>query len=339
MVNMAVFTSNPVIGVDISKWQYSMDIPLLLEAGVKVFIIKIGENGILDPSFYKHAQNVTNYTAQGAVLMAYYWDDITTSSATQTTWLVKEVNKSGLPIKYTWLDDEQWWTNWTLWQKAMNDTIPWTSVPAASAASISSHFQTTYNSLVNGVGKEKCGIYVNKSFCDGHTPQMATWLTSEGVNLWIPYYANQSQPPVTTKMTWQTWRTTYFPNYTPPLPTGCVYAYMRAHQCTGDKCQVPGIYSNVFKQLSPSDINVIDGVWLNKLLGTTPVLPTPPQPTYPEYVAMYTLNIHSAPNSISTIIGYLPVHSVVKVYATISGYSRIDPVESKWVYTAYLQPV
>ena len=230
---MAVFTPNPVIGIDISHWNYSINVPLLLEAGVKVFVVKIGQNRILDPYFYKHAENICKYNSQGAILQCYYWDEITSNPLSQAEWLINEIDKSDLPITFTWIDAEQWWTSWTIYNKARAGGIAYSAVPRLTPASLSTHFYQTYMALKNGTSTvtgleaDKCGVYTNNGFILEHAAPMAKWFASEKVNMWIPYYGWQSQPRPATTMTWNTWKTKWFPNYTPPIPAGSSYAQMR----------------------------------------------------------------------------------------------------------------
>jgi hypothetical protein len=339
---MAVFTNNPMVGIDISHYDYSIDVKLLLDAGVRVFILKIGQNSILDSSFYTHANNVAKYTSQGAILQVYYWDEITNSSQTQADWLVREVKISGLPITCVWLDDEQWWNIWSQYYQAVQGGLAYSAVAHPSPANLSGHFKTTYDAVAAGLGASKVGIYTNKGFVDEHATvpsgvagtSMGTWMGAAKVNMWIPYYGYQSNPRSVTTMSWNIWKQNWFPNYTPPIPTGTYYTQMRAHQCTGDRCQLPGVYKNIWKQLSTLDINVLDGVWA---AGGTP--PTPLPPPQNTYVAIYTLNIHSQPNQTSPVIGYVQQHSEVVVYETSGDYARIDPALQKWVYKPYLQKV
>jgi hypothetical protein len=338
---MTVFTNNPMIGIDISHYDYSIDVPLLLNAGVRVFIVKIGQNSLIDSSFYMHANNVIRYASQGAILQVYYWDEITNSSQTQADWLVKEVKKSGLPITCVWLDDEQWWNIWSQYYQAVRGSMAYSAVAHPSPANLSAHFKATYDAVVAGLGTSKVGIYTNKAFVNEHASvpagevgtSMGIWMGAAKANMWIPYYGYQSNPGSIINMTWAQWRNTYFPSYTPPIPTGTNYAQMRAHQCTGDRCQLPGVYKNVWKQLSTLDINILDGVWAS---GTTPFPPQPPQNLY---AAIYTLNIHSQPNQTSPIIGYVQQHAEVVVYETSGNYARIDPSLQKWVYLPYLSKV
>ena len=339
---MAVFTTTPVMGIDISHWDYGIDVPLLLEAGVKAFVVKIGQNSILDSNFYKHAANISKYTAQGAILMCYYWDEITQSSTTQVDWLTKEIARSGFPITFTWLDDEQWWTNWAAWYKAKAGSLAWSAVPAADKSKLSIHFYNTYMALKASLGYDRCGIYSSNGFMAEHAPPMVKWFASEKVKMWIPYYGWQSQPRTATRMTWNIWRTNWYPNYTPRIPVGSSYDDMKGHQCTGDVCIVPGIWQDILKRPIAADINIFDGTWLASITdGVFP--PIPPKPPENRYVALYTLNEYPTSAHTPPVIGYLPVNTECVVYEVVGNYARIkDPVvngKALWVYYPYLQKV
>jgi hypothetical protein len=346
---MAIFTPNPVIGIDISKYQYNVDVKALLDSGVKVFVVKIGQNSVLDSNFYKHANNVAKFASQGAILQCYYWDEITSSSSAQVTWLNSEINKSGLPITFTWIDAEQWWTNWSQYSSALKGQLPYSSVSRLTAANLSAHFYQTYLALKTALGTNKFGYYTNKSFVDEHATipsgapgvSMSAWMASEKVNMWIPYYGWQSQPKVSTAMTWNIWKQTWMPNYTPPIPAGTSYEQMKGHQSTGDVCKLPYIYSNIWNALSAADVNVFDGTWLTSLVGVTP--PSAPIPQN-RYVTIYNLNVyptsaHLQPPS----MGYIQINTEVIVYEVVGNYARVkDPVVNgvaQWVYFPYLKKV
>jgi GH25 family lysozyme M1 (1,4-beta-N-acetylmuramidase) len=347
---MTIFTPNPVVGIDISRYQYAIDVKSLLDVGVKVFIVKIGQNKYLDPSFYAHATNIAKYASQGAILQCYYWDEITSDPVAQANWVAAEVRKSGLPISFVWLDDEQWWNSWAQYYQSINGTLAYSAVSHPTPANLSAHFKATYDTLKANLGADKCGIYANKSFVDEHATvpaggigtSMGTWMGANNVSMWIPYYGYQSNPRIVTTMTWNIWRQQYFPNYTPTIPTGTNYASMKAHQCTGDRCKLPFIWSNVFHALSPLDINILDGAWLASLTGTTPP-PTPIPVPENKFVAVYTLNEYPTSAHLPPVIGFLYQHTEVIVYEVVNNYARIqDPVvngKSIWVYYPYLQKV
>jgi hypothetical protein len=343
---MAVFTSNPVVGIDISGFQYDIDVQALLDVGVKVFVVKLGQNSILDAKFTKHCSNIAKFVPAGAVLQCYYWDEITSNPQTQANWVSAQLKAYNYPISFVWIDAEQWWLKWSEYYAARNGTLPYSSVTRPSAAMLSSHFYQTYMALKNLLGSDKVGVYTNKSFVDEHATipvgqagtSMGVWMGNEKANMWIPYYGWQSQPRVSTAMSWYTWKTQWFPNYTPTIPVGTSYTQMRGHQCTGDKCKLPYIYSNILHALSAADVDVFDGTWLASLGGITP---PPPPPPANRYVALYNLNIRSASNGSAPIIGLLPINTEVVVYEVNANtnYARIDATMQKWVFFPYLQKV
>ena len=337
---MSVFTTTPVIGIDVSLWDYKIDVQFLLDNGVKVFVVKIGQNSYLDPKFYKHAENISKYTSQGAILQCYYWDEINSSVAPQVSWLTTEIKKSGYPITFTWVDAEQWWTDWTKYYAARAGTLPYSSVPQPSKANLSAHYFQTYKAVKASLGADKCGFYSNNGFIMEHAPDMANWYAREKINMWIPYYAWQSQPKVATKMTWDTWKTYWFPNYTPKIPAGSSYSQMRGHQCTGDVCIVPGIVQNIFNKPIAADINIFDGAWLSTL-GSGTVEPIPPiEQPIPEVkyiVNTWALNVRFGPSTSFAVASTLKKGDTVVVYQSSGEWSKIG-VE-RWVFSSYLTKV
>ena len=92
---MILIGTDTVLVIDVSLWDFFLNVPLLKEAGVKTVIVKIGSGGAVDPQFYKHAKAVVD---GGLNLQVYYWDDPIIDPVHQAEWAVAEIKSPGSPI-------------------------------------------------------------------------------------------------------------------------------------------------------------------------------------------------------------------------------------------------
>ena len=125
---------DPRIVIDISKWQDHVK-PDELD-GVEAVIIKSGSGMRRDPKFEEHGAMLAN---AGITLMAYHWDDITMDPSEQAEWALEDIDKTGLPIKFLWADQEQSWIDWEEFHDAALHKIAWSEVKRASSKNISLH--------------------------------------------------------------------------------------------------------------------------------------------------------------------------------------------------------
>ncbi|MFH1118601.1 MAG: SH3 domain-containing protein [Bacteroidota bacterium] len=344
---MPTFTNKAVLGIDISLWDYEIDVPLLLDAGVRVFIVKMGQGwknslGELKPTdrrFHAHCENISRYSH--TILMTYFWPEITLSPIEQAKWCIQTLETYRYPIVYTWADAEQYWLDWGLYYKARRGEIPYSLVPIADKNKLSTFYWQFYTALRN---KKLCGVYTNKGFTSSWAPNMARWMAQEKVQIWLPYYGKQ--PSKLTHMSWDEWKKNWYPTYTPPLPTQgelmCTYDNMAGHQCTGDAVVVPGIYQDEHKKPIAADINVFSTEWLSNLLGRTiePTITSPVAVTIPTgqayHVNVGLLNIRSGPSSNTKLLGQVAKNAQVIVTSISNEWAQIAYPKQGWVYLQYI---
>jgi hypothetical protein len=256
------------------------------------------------------------------VLQAYIWDDIILGCDQQVEWLVKTIKTEGLPIKWIWVDQEQWWLDWTAWQQARGGKIPWSSVPKGSPAIINSHFENFNRQLHSQIPQS--GVYTNNGFVTTWAPGMNNWLPQ--YRAWVPHYGRQ--PKEATRMTWTQFKGSWLPNYDIILSAGQKPTLVVGHQFTGDICMLPGSY-NQSGGVLPLDVNVFSKVFIDEIrtseLGTTPIpIPTPvPQPAYVDYVVLYSrINVRAYPSSTATWLRFAVKGEILHVVKIENGWAQ-----------------
>jgi hypothetical protein len=158
-------------------------------------------------------------------------------------------------VKLLAVDIEQWWSDWSKWDKARKGQIPWSEVPKFSAAKISDASQEIVERLVARYQGLRVIPYTSKGFVDTYSPQMKAWLGNyRGWYAQYPY----DYTPVTT--TWETFRSAYLPARKEPLvPDGCEADIW---QFTGDKFYLPGFWQDSKRKIkSQLDVNFFQGTF------------------------------------------------------------------------------
>ncbi len=271
-------------------------------------------------------------TKSSMVLQAYYWDDITQDPIQQADWVINTIQTEGLPIKWVWADQEQWWTDWTAWQQGRNGTIPLSSVPTGSPTNISNHFQSFITELHSKF--PQCGVYTNNGFVSTWAPGMNNWLPL--YRSWVPQYGKQ--PKEATQMTWAQLSANWLPNYDLILAAGQLPELVMGHQFTGDSCILPGSYSINNVEL-PLDVSEFSQAFLAAIKVNTlnPVAgPPPPTPTAPvDYVVIYArINVRAQPDGNSTWIRYAVMGEVLHVVSISNGWAKLS--DGTYVFAAYI---
>jgi hypothetical protein len=315
--------NDPVLGFDVSLWTPVIKTNELEDGGVKTVVVgiysAIDSTGkkVLDPT--SRAQ-LTAVAKSSMVLQAYYWDDITLTGESQMAWLQSTLKAEGFPIRWMWLDDEQWWTNWGSWMLAKQNQIPWSSVPYGSSFNISSHFGNTASILYKLTNQ--MGVYTNNGFVSSWASGMNSWLSL--YPSWIPYYAHQ--PSQATILTWQQVKDQWMPTYDPGRAPGQIASFVYGHQFTGDVMLLPGAYGK-YGAYSPADVNVFSAAFLNKIRNnpalftggvTPPPVVVPPvvvTPTIPsvKYHTVYPVNVRDSFLQSSTLLGIMETNTHILV--------------------------
>ena len=273
---------DPELAPDVSLWCDHINARELEDGGctsivVGLYPITVNGKKVLNPICRKQCIEVATHSSM--VLQAYYWDDITKNAVEQADWLADTLATEGLPIKWVWADQEQWWSDWAAWYQARRGEITWDLVPRATPANISIHnlaFSRHFHEHFPAHG-----VYTNRGFVSSWAAPMDTWLMD--YKAWVPHYGRQPSPAV--KMTWSQLKESWLPNYNIILSAGQPEINVMGHQFTGDACILPGSYTQ-YNQAQPLDVNVFRKTFIDQLRGGAPVpnpfpLP-PPQPAHPD---------------------------------------------------------
>jgi len=328
--------ANPRLVVDISHYDDHIDAQLLKDAGVAAVIVKSGSGMQRDPKFVQHGQAVAE---AGLILMAYHWDDIINDPIQQAMFAIEDIASTGLPVKFIWADQEQWWTNWTAWLAARRGEIPYTAVPRASAANISLH-NYKFAFILHGLYPQS-GVYSNYGFVTSWAPPVKDWLGQ--YPLWIAHYGHQPKGAV--EITWEGLLKEWFPDYPLLLPPGSKEEWVFGHQFTGDAFRLPGVYGPANQSL-PVDVSIFAEEFLNVISAgnvppkppESPEPPTPPMGATAYYVNVPALNVRSGPGTTYAVVGTLIKNTTVQVDRLQGQWAHLVGGTS-WAWGPYLTPV
>ncbi len=327
--------TNPKLVIDISSYQERLDASILKSSGVEAVIVKSGQGMERDPLFVSNGQAVVD---GGLTLMAYYWDDIRFDPAVQAKWAIEDLQSTGLPIKFLWVDQEQWWSNWNEWLRARRHEILMSNVSRANPDNISLH-NKTFMKTISGF-YSPVGIYTSYGFTQSWAKPMHTWI--KDYPLWLAHYGKQPATPQYD--TWKNVIANWLPDYEPLVPLGGNRELVVGHQFSGDAFRLPGVYDSLGNTV-PLDLNVFDETFLTSLVENPspekpPIGQTPPIPTEGagEYmVNVCVLNIRSEARKDARIQGALRQNTQVKVIEITKDWAHLE--NGGWVYAPYLTPM
>lgn len=286
--------TDPVLAPDVSLWCNRINAREFEDGGCQSIVVGLYPkwvNGrwVLDPA--SRAQCVEVATHSHLVLQSYVWDDITQDPIMLANWAADTIAMEGLPIKYVWADDEQWWTSWTLRNQAAVGKIPWSSVPRATPAHISLHMQTFVETLHGRFSQS--GVYTNKGFVNSWALPMNNWLAM--YESWVPQYGHE--PAQVTQMTWAQLKAQWLPTYDIVLLASQLPGLVRGHQFEGDLIKLPGAYDQYGNE-QVLDLSVFSKVFIDGLRsGIVPVpVPVPAPLPVGNYVVTVLSWIFATPN-------------------------------------------
>ncbi len=344
---------DPVVTPDVSSWCDHINAKEFEAAGCGSVVVglyaSIDASGAKVLSAISRQQCLEVATHSSLVLQAYFWDDITQDPIKQADWLIHILRTEGLPIKWIWIDQEQWWTDWTLWQQAIGHKIPMSSVPSASPANISSHFEAFNRHLHTQVAQS--GVYTNKGFVTTWAAGMDAWLPQ--YRAWVPHYGRQ--PKESTVMTWAQLKEAWLPDYEFILSAGQKPDKVVGHQFSGDACVLPGSYNKMGGAL-PLDLSVFSKAFLEEIrsnnLSDVPVptpipipVPTPtptptpvPQPATSDYVVIYArVNVRATPSSDGSWVRFAVKDETLKVVKIENSWAQL--LDGTYIFAGYITPV
>jgi hypothetical protein len=326
---------DPVLVPDVSVWCDHINPKEFEDAGCASVVVGlypvIDSKGakVLSPISRQHCIEVASKSSM--VLQAYFWDDIIQDPIKQADWVVQTIRTEGLPIKWIWADNEQWWIDWTAWQQARGGIIPWSSVPAGSPANINSHFANFNRQLHSQVPKS--GVYTNNGFITTWAAGMDTWLPQ--YRAWVPHYGRQ--PKETTQMTWKQFKEKWLPNYDIILSAGQRPELVAGHQFTGDICILPGSY-NRYGGMLALDVSVFSKAFIDEIGGTIPPAPPPAPPATVDYVVLYArVNVRAYPSSNAAWVRFAVKDEVLHVVKIENGWAQL--LDGTFVFAGYIKAI
>jgi hypothetical protein len=333
----------PVLAPDVSIWCDHINAKEFEDAGCASVVVGlysvVESSGAKSLSPISRQQCIDVVTKSSMVLQAYFWDDIILDPNSQVDWLIETLKKEGLPIRWIWIDQEQWWTNWTAWQQARGGKIPWTQVPKGSPGAISSHYESFNTHFQSHFANS--GVYTNKGFVSTWAPGMDNWLPK--YRAWVPHYGRQ--PKEATRLTWAQFKEKWLPNYDIVLSAGQKSEKVAGHQFTGDVCILPGSYSKSGQALT-LDVSSFSKAFIDSIRGgsvdTTPPStppPTPiPQPTTKPYTVLYDrINVRVQPSSNAAWVRFAVKNEVLQVAKVENGWAQLS--DGNYVFSGYIKAV
>jgi hypothetical protein len=351
---------DPVLAPDVSIWCDHIKPNEFEDEGCVSVVVGLypvqGSHGekILSPTSRQQCIDVA--TKSSMVLQAYFWDDIIQDPIKQADWLIQTIKSEGLPIKWVWVDQEQWWSNWTAWSQARAGKIPWSQVPAGAPANINSHNENFMRRLHAEIPQS--GVYTNKGFVSSWAPGMDKWLSQ--YRAWVPHFGKQ--PKESVQMTWEQLKENWLPDYDISLSAGQKPELVAGHQFTGDCCKLPGSYSKDGGTLV-LDVSVFRKAFINEIMGTNPT-PEPPASTPPEvtpapttppdvtpapattpavppgtieYIVQFArINVRAKPDSNSAWVRFAVKDEVLYVAKIEGGWAKLS--DGTYVFAGYISP-
>lgn len=317
--------------VDVAQYQRGV-FPKIMPDVVSV-IAKLGQGLYEDPEYRAHLA-VTQ--VNGLIEQAYYWPDPLLPAIKQVEF-VKSLWKIQ-PARYLWVDCEQWWSNWGSWYQAVRKQIEWGAVSILAPNRIADMYLDILTRL-NAAGIPS-GVYTSTGFVGTYAPRMNNWMKE--FDLWLAQYGRQ--PAAVKEMSWEELIAKWLPDYKLKLSPGMDTNRIVGHQFTGDRCLLPGMYSDkTGRTRSAADVSVFNAEWLGRL-GSLPVSIPEPEPE-PLIVGVTTaekgLRIRKEPTIYSPILGSFPYHSAVMIFeesrgAGASSWGKIrEPIEG-WISLDYV---
>jgi hypothetical protein len=341
--------TDPVLVPDVSIWCDHI-VPQEFEDGgcasvvVGLYPVTVNGKKVLSPVSRQQCIDVA--TKSKMVLQGYFWDDIILDPLSQANWLADTLVIEGLPIKFVWADQEQWWGNWDQWYQFLARKLAFGSMFRPSAANINSHNLAFISQLSHCFPES--GVYTNRGFVDSWAPSMNAWLPL--YKAWVAQYG--AQPKVATKMTWAQLKANWLPAYDLTLTEGQIPAQVVGHQFTGDMCMLPGSYNQYAGKIPfydgrlPLDVSVFSKEFIDGLRGgapapmpgpaVPPVIPGPTptaQPTTGIYLVRSTSWIFETANDGAgcKLMGRTALQESVTVGAITGEWAKLTAPVEGWV--------
>lgn len=212
-----------ILGIDVSRWQPTVDWALLKSAGVEFVIIKATQgNYTVDTMLKKHVEGANK---AGMIIGLYHWCDPLVDATSQARYFINAVQ--GLPFHMVAADVEQFWADWQEWSQGNITKYLSPDAISNNARAILSYWDKNL--------KVPTILYSRASFVHGFARPMLSWVCN--YPLWMAHYPYNT---TRVKTTWDVFKSQYKPSISgPALPSGCTK--WTFWQFTGDKFILPGV--------------------------------------------------------------------------------------------------
>ncbi len=245
-----------ILGIDVSRWQSSVDWATIKAAGVEFAVIKATQgNYLVDAKMRAHVEGANK---AGLIVGLYHWCDPLVKAEAQAKYFVD--NTRGIDFRFVSADMEQQWGDWKEWSQGRVTKI-------LSPDAISNNARDILNYWGSALSVPRI-VYTRASFIHSYAKPALKWI--KDYPLWLAHYPYKAG---TVRTTWPELITTYKPSIPGPnLPSGCnTWTFW---QFTGDKFILPGIESVL-------DVNFYNGTLaqLRQFAGLPVDAPAPtPEP-------------------------------------------------------------
>lgn len=302
-----------IVGIDVSRWQQSIDWDMLRKAGIEFAIIKYCQGDYFkDPKARDHYKGALS---SGMVIGSYHWVDPSIKSSRQAN-TYKAMIDLYTP-SFMCFDIEQYLRGTEL----------------ISADRISGVSNDLMYNMQKAYPTNQFIVYTNMYFVLGYAYPMTGWMGRYG--LWYAQYPFSKYPII--KTSWENLKS-YYPNESKLTYPKGYPAHLRTWkfwQWSGDKFILPGIDTRV-------DLNYYNGTLedLKTWTGGT-CIPQPPAQSdnkFYEVTAKLGLNVRIGAGLSYSILRTLPYRTIVNI-KTISdgwGYSK---EHDGWMCMAWLKQV
>lgn len=210
------------LGVDVSRWQRTVDWQKLRAAGVSFTAVKASQGtSVRDPlvrAYFSGAKGA------GLVTGVYHWLDPTQPAGRQTEHFLEVCG--GLNFDFAALDVEQYWQSWQEW-------VEHRIVRCIAPERISACAREAAEILM-AAAKKPVVIYTRASFVHTYAEPMQDWLPD-----WPLWLAHYPYPRGRVNLTWEQLQRGHLPKIEgPDLPSGAREWHF--WQFSGDRFVLPG---------------------------------------------------------------------------------------------------
>jgi GH25 family lysozyme M1 (1,4-beta-N-acetylmuramidase) len=245
-----------ILGIDVSRWQSTVNWETIKAAGVEFAFIKATQgNYLVDAKMKTHVDGAQK---AGLIVGLYHWCDPLVKADVQAKFFLD--NTKGIDYRFVSADVEQQWGDWKEWSEGRVSKILSPDQISNNARDILGYWESRMS--------VKRVVYTRASFINSYAKPAQKWLKE--YPLWLAHYPYKAG---NVRTSWADLQVTYKPSIPGPnLPTGC--PNWTFWQFSGDKFILPGIESTL-------DVNYFNGnlSQLREFAGLPPLPTTPPVET------------------------------------------------------------